>query len=79
MDNEINLLTIAADIAGKVDIDKVDKDQLKLSEYYMQSDLEELRRITKADSEGFNPNKIITKHCKGSYKIYIHSRILKKG
>ena len=45
MDNEINLLTIAADIAGKVNIDKVDKDQLKLSEYYMQSDLEELRRL----------------------------------
>ena len=58
MDNEINLLTIAADIAGKVDIDKVDKNQLKSSEYYMQSDLEELRRITKADSEGFNPIKI---------------------
>ena len=31
MDNEINLLTIAADIAGKVEINKVDKDQLKLS------------------------------------------------
>ena len=58
MDKEMNLLIIAADIAGKVDIDKVDKNQLKLSEYYMQSDLEELRRITKADSEVFNPIKI---------------------